>query len=127
MFNVPHLTPIIQRNQQVHFSKAHEMLMETACSHSARAFLELKKNSRKEKHTSPSPQSPPEAKRAFQSPFKDPAFLFFSTGLTSVYPPLAVCFTAVQMPHSSKLPFMHQCLNIEVLTYVLLLQCQSKY
>lgn len=42
---------LIQRNQQVYFSEAHEMLMETACSHSACAFLELKKNSQKEKNT----------------------------------------------------------------------------
>lgn len=31
-FNVPHLTPLIQRSQQVYFWEALEMLMETACS-----------------------------------------------------------------------------------------------
>jgi len=84
------------------------------------------KNSQKEKYSLPSPQSLPEAKRVF-SLYKDPAFLFFSPAPTSIYPWLAVCFSAVQTPHSSKLPFMHQCLNTEVLIYVLHLQCQSKY
>lgn len=103
----------------MYFSEAHEMLMETACSHSAYALLELKKNSQKEKYSFPSPQSPPEAERVFQSLLKDPTSLLFSAASPSVYHPLAVCCTPVQMPHSSKRPFMHQCLNREVLIYVL--------
>lgn len=86
VFNVPHLTPIIQRNQQVYFSEAHEMLMETACCRSACAFLELKKkNSRKQKYSFPSPQSLPEANGFFScslkihnfytSPLLPPAFI----------------------------------------------------
>lgn len=57
MFNVPHLTPIIQRNQQVYFSEAHEMLMETACCRSACAFLELKRTVGNKNILSPLPRA----------------------------------------------------------------------
>lgn len=70
---------------------------------------------------------PARGKWLFQLLFKDPEFLYFSPASTSFYPPLAVCFTTVQMPHSSKVAFMHPCLNTEVLIYLPHLQCQSKY